>query len=71
MRLRSYPFWVAVFGFIGLFLSDIGVIDIGSYQVYMDSLLVILVSGGIIADPTTQGLSDSKQALNYKKPRKG
>lgn len=30
------------------------------------SLMVIL---GVVTDPTTAGLSDSKQALSYEKPR--
>lgn len=34
------------------------------------SLLVVLGLLGIVTDPTTQGLSDSKQALNYTEPRK-
>ena len=29
VRLRSYPFWVAVFGFIGFIVADSGVLEIG------------------------------------------
>lgn len=31
----------------------------------------LLVTLGIIVDPTTQGISDSKQALKYTEPKKG
>lgn len=69
LRLRSYPFWVAVFGFIGLIVTDVGV-DIGHYESYVQALMLVLVAGGVVSDPTTQGLSDSKKSLNYSKPRK-
>lgn len=36
----------------------------------VETVLGILVLIGVIQDPTTQGLSDSKQALNYSKPKK-
>ena len=32
--------------------------------------LTLLVSIGIITDPTTHGISDSNQALSYDKPKK-
>ena len=31
--------------------------------------MLVLLAGGVVADPTTQGLSDSKQALKYNKPK--
>ena len=31
----------------------------------------LLVTLGIIVDPTTQGIADSKQALEYAEPKKG
>lgn len=31
----------------------------------------LLVTLGIIVDPTTQGIADSKQALKYTEPKKG
>ncbi|MEC0278758.1 phage holin [Bacillus halotolerans] len=35
----------------------------------VDSLLTFLSAMGIIVDPTTQGISDSEQALDYDLPR--
>ncbi|EKO8584568.1 phage holin, partial [Staphylococcus pseudintermedius] len=35
----------------------------------LNSILGILVLMGVIQDPTTQGVSDSHQALNYEEPR--
>ncbi|MGJ9381546.1 phage holin [Salipaludibacillus sp. CF4.18] len=70
VRLRSYPFWVALFGFVGLIISNLGVMDIGSYEQYVQSFLLVLIAGGIVSDPTTEGYKDSKQALSYTKPNK-
>lgn len=70
VRLRSYPFWVAVFALIGLFVTDFGLMELGHYEKYVDAILLVLVTGGIINDPTTAGLSDSRQAMRYEKPRK-
>ena len=69
VRLQSYPFWVALFGFVGLIVNNSGLIDLAEYNNYVDSFMLVLLAGGIVADPTTQGLSDSEQALNYEKPK--
>jgi len=69
VRLQSYPFWVAVFALIGLIVTDLGLMDLGHYEKYVDAILLVLVAGGIVSDPTTSGLTDSQQALTYKKPK--
>lgn len=69
VRLQSYPFWVALFGFVGLIVNNSGLIDLAEYNNYVDAFMLVLLAGGVVADPTTQGLSDSKQALNYDKPK--
>lgn len=35
-----------------------------------EGILMILGMVGVIADPTTNGLSDSKQAMTYTSPKK-
>ena len=70
LRLKSYPFWVAVFGFIGFIVADSGVLEIGKYEMYVEAFMAILVAGGVISDPTTNGFTDSKRALRYDEPRK-
>lgn len=35
----------------------------------VDAVFLLLGLLGIVNDPTTQGLSDSKQALTYKEPK--
>lgn len=71
IRLQSYPFWMALFGFVGLIVNNSGLIDLAEYNNYVDAFMLVLLAGGVVADPTTQGLSDSKQALNYDKPQNG
>lgn len=70
LRLQSYPFWVAVFGFIGFIVADSGVMDLGQYETYVEGLMAILIAGGVISDPTTHGYDDSSRALRYEAPRK-
>ena len=69
LRVKSYPFWVAIFGFIGLIVADAALMEIGRYETYVEALLWILIAGGLVADPTTKGYSDSKRAQNYDAPR--
>ena len=70
VRLQSYPFWVALFSLLGLIVTDAGLMELGHFEKYVDALLIVLVAGGVVSDPTTNGLNDSNQALTYDKPRK-
>jgi len=70
LRLKSYPFWVALFGFIGLIVANTGLLEIGQYKEYIQAILLILVSGGVVSDPTTGGMSDSQKVLNKNKGMK-
>lgn len=64
VRLQSKTFWVSVFALIGFILSEFGVYDIGQYQALVDAILLVLVAGGIVIDPTTPGVEDSQRTLN-------
>lgn len=70
LRLQSYPFWVAVFGFIGFIVADSGVMDLGQYGKYVQGFMAVLIAGGVVSDPTTHGYDDSNRALKYEEPRK-
>lgn len=70
VRLRSKQFFTALTALIGLIITDAGIVDAGKYELYVQTILVILVAGGVIIDPTTDGVSDSKQALTYNRPKK-
>ena len=71
LRFQSYPFWVALFSLIGLVVVDAGLLGVGEWEKYVDAVLLVLIAGGFVADPTTDGYSDSPQALRYNKPKKG
>ena len=78
VRLKNKTFWLAlvpavlllvqvvaaVFG-IDLKLDALGdkLIDV------VNALFAVLTILGIVTDPTTAGVSDSKQAMEYDKPR--
>ena len=69
VRFKSYKFWVALFALVGLIVTDLGLMDIGRYETYVQAILLVLVAGGVVVDPTVAGISDSKQALRYDKPK--
>lgn len=79
VRLKNKNFWLAlvpavllliqvvaaVFGF-QLDLGDLGnrILDV------VNALFAVLAILGIVTDPTTEGISDSRQALTYTEPKK-
>ncbi|MER2078513.1 phage holin [Psychrobacillus psychrotolerans] len=54
---------------IGLIVNSSGLIDLAEYNNYVDAFILVLITSGVVANPITQGLSDSKQALIYNKPK--
>lgn len=80
VRIKNKNFWLtfipavllliqviaAVFGFT-LDLGDLGnrLLDV------VNAAFSVLVILGIVNDPTTEGVSDSEQALTYTEPKKG
>ena len=55
----------AVFGFT-LNLGELG----DKLLAVVNALFAVLAILGIVTDPTTTGVGDSKQALTYEKPKK-
>jgi uncharacterized membrane protein len=53
-RFKSYTLWVAVAALIGMFLGDIGVVEIDVFNTYVEKILYILVLGGILNNPTVK-----------------
>ena len=78
VRVKNKTFWVAlipaalllvqvvaaVFGY-ALDLGDLG----NKLLAVVNALFAVLAILGIVADPTTKGVSDSAQALTYDKPK--
>ena len=50
-------------------LQQFGLTIPSNIQEGVNTLVVILVILGIVTDPTTKGVADSEQALNYHAPR--
>jgi phi LC3 family holin len=69
VRVQSYAFWVSLISLLGLLLPALFEIDLGKYQAVSQAVLGLLVAVGVLTDPTTAGLSDSQQALNYTSPK--
>lgn len=78
VRFQHKPFLVSLFALVLLLAQQVSSmfgydITIYSQQVteLFNTILAIFVLLGIVIDPTTNSVSDSEQALNYKNPRKG
>ncbi|MFC2948514.1 phage holin [Virgibacillus sediminis] len=69
-RVRSYPFWMAVFGLVGLIVTRYMGFDSGEFQDIADAVMYVLITAGIVADPNTEGFKDSELSLGYTKPKK-
>lgn len=76
VRLKKKSFWVAIVSAVALFVNNItGAVGIDytaqieQFSDGINGLLAVLVTFGIIVDPTTKGLKDSEKATEYTKPR--
>ncbi len=76
VRLKSGPFWLGlvslVLTLIYTLLNMAGIVPCFEQKQVMDiavMLLQILAFIGVVSDPTTKGLGDSKQAMRYKEPK--
>ena len=78
VRLKSKTFWLAMIPALLLLVQVVAAVcgfelDLG---VLGDRLLAVVNAGfavltilGVVTDPTTAGLSDSKRALTYTEPK--
>lgn len=78
-RVKNKAFWIsfipavlllvqvvaAVFGFT-INLGDLG----DRLLAVVNALFAVLALLGVVVDPTTDGITDSKQALTYNSPKK-
>lgn len=78
VRLQHKTFWVSLIALLivlanqiaGIFNVDITIYN-DQVTAILETVLSILALLGIVIDPTTQGASDSAQALRYDKPKDG
>lgn len=77
VRLKHKQFWIAIISALlllsnqiaGLFNFDLTPFSNQILQI-AETVLMILVLLGVVIDPTTNGIQDSKRALTYNKPKK-
>lgn len=69
LRLQNKSTLVALISAAFLMLQQFGLEIPHNIQEGVNTFVVILVILGIVTDPTTKGIADSEQALNYSKPR--
>lgn len=79
VRMKNKMFWLAIIPSVLLLIQAIAIvfgieleIDILSDQLInvVETLFVVLAILGIVVDPTTDGVSDSEQAMTYTMPKK-
>ena len=78
VRLKNKNFWLTAIPAVMLLLQAIAAVF--GYTIYFGSIgdklvtvvncaFTVLAILGIVVDPTTQGVSDSDQAMTYDKPK--
>ena len=78
VRLKNKTFWLALVPAVlllvqvvaALFVIDLKLDALGDKLIdVVNALFAVLTILGIVTDPTTAGVSDSKQAMEYDKPK--
>lgn len=78
VRIKNKTFWLALIPAVLLLVQvcaapfgyewDFGVLN-AQLAAIVNALFSVLAILGIVADPTTEGMGDSEQALSYDKPK--
>ena len=77
VRVKNKQFWVSVIPAIALVVQAVaGVFGyaldfstlVGKILGVVDAVFALLVILGIVVDPTTAGIADSKRAMSYTEP---
>lgn len=78
VRLKNKNFWLTLIPAVLLLIQTVSAVfgfkldfgELGNQLVaVVNAVFAVLVILGIVNDPTTKGLRDSKQALTYEKPK--
>lgn len=78
VRLKNKSFWVAIIPAVLLLVQVVAAVfgftlDLGGMGNKLldvvNAVFSVLVILGVVTDPTTQGIGDSKQALTYTDPK--
>ena len=69
LRFKNKVTLIALIGAIFLMLQQFGLDIPKNIQDGVNTFVYVLVLMGVVNDPTTTGLTDSKQAIEYEKPK--
>ena len=78
VRIRNKAFWVAIIPAILVLIQVVAAVfgytielgELGNKLIaVVNAVFVVLSILGVVNDPTTSGLSDSKQAMTYELPK--
>lgn len=78
VRLKNKAFWLSLIPAVLLLIQVVAAvfgysIDLGELGNQLlevvNALFAVLTILGVVNDPTTKGISDSAQAMTYKKPK--
>ena len=78
VRIRNKTFWTMLIPAIALLAQAVAsvfgfTIDLtqlsGKLLAVVDALFAVLVILGIVVDPTTEGVQDSRLAMTYEEPK--
>lgn len=79
VRLKNKYFWISIIPALILVIESVAkcfgiALDMTDIQnnlmSVVNAVFVVLVIVGVVNDPTTDGLSDSEQAMTYESPKK-
>ena len=79
VRIKNKNFWISIIPAILLVIQAVAHVfgyelDLGGLGnnliAVVNALFVVLVLLGIVTDPTTEGIQDSKLAMTYEQPKK-
>ena len=79
VRIKNKAFWLAVIPAIALVVQAVAAVFgytidlttmVGKLQAVVNAVFALLVILGIVVDPTTDGIGDSKRAMSYDEPWK-
>lgn len=79
VRIKNKAFWAALIPAVLLLVQVVAAVfgyemnlgDLGDKLLaVVNALFMVLTILGVVTDPTTEGVTDSKRALTYKKPER-
>lgn len=79
VRLKNKAFWVAIIPALLLLVQTVAAtfgltLDLGEIGdkllAVVNAVFSVLAILGVVVDPTTDGVSDSSQAMTYEEPKK-